>query len=327
MGISSQLASPGYVGPWSSEQRWIDWMPEWARAEFLVPLIPGSSWFRVDGAGITAGLVLIALLAYAGWKSKEIRRLWLAVAPLWMLLAVAFQSDSQPRHLLLLIAVVFISLALVADRVTWRWRPGRYVVAVSVLVPALILVSSQLASSLEYRSGEDGVSIAARPIMAQPGTIVLADRSSRSLAHACRYRVAHGLRCVAGRSFDGQPRGERVRTEWAAALGGRDYRIRLVRPGTPVHRAARRPTYGRCDGAAARRLPPGAGRLQVWALPPRGVRCLRLCRASARLARCPLPPFAGVTGRCPRAGAAVWVHAFAVDVREPLPPRRGEGSA
>ena len=140
-----------------------DWLPEWARAEFLVPLIPGSSWSAaagIDGAGITAGLVLVALLAYAGWKSKEIRRLWLVVVPLWILLVEwRFGSDAQPRHLLLLIAVVFISLALVADRVTWRWRPGRYVVAVSVLVPALILVSSQLASSLEYRSEEDGVSV------------------------------------------------------------------------------------------------------------------------------------------------------------------------
>ncbi len=157
VGISSQLASPGYVGPWPSEQRWIDWMPEWARADFLASLIPTNAWSAAAGigsAGIAAGLVLIALLAYASWKSKEIRRLWLAVAPLWMLLAVAFQSDSQPRHLLPLIAVVFVSLALVVDRLTRRWRPGRYVVAVSVLVPALILVSSQLASSFEYRSGE-----------------------------------------------------------------------------------------------------------------------------------------------------------------------------
>ena len=75
-------------------------MPEWARADFLVPLIPINPWSAVagiDSAGITAGLVLIALLAYAGWKSKEIRRLWLVVVPLWMLLAVAFQSDSHNR--------------------------------------------------------------------------------------------------------------------------------------------------------------------------------------------------------------------------------------
>ncbi len=187
VGIASQLAWPGYVGPWPSEQRWTDWMPEWARADFLVPLIPTNAWSAaagIDSAGITAGLVLVALLAYASWKSKEIRRLWLAVVPLWILLAMAFRTDAQPRHLLLLIAVVFISLALVADRVTWRWRPGRYVVAVSVLVPALILVTSQLASSLEHRSEETAYSsrLAGH---GERGTIVLATgRADPWLTHA-----------------------------------------------------------------------------------------------------------------------------------------------
>ena len=187
VGISLQLASPGYVGPWPSEQRWSDWMPEWARADFLASLIPTNVWSAgagIGSAGIAPGLVLIALLAYASWKSKEIRRLWLAVGPLWILLAVAFQSDSQPRHLLPLIAVVFISLALVADRVTWRWRPARYAVAVAVLVPALILVSSQLASSFEYRS-EEAAYLSGLARHGESGAIVLAaSRADPWLTHA-----------------------------------------------------------------------------------------------------------------------------------------------
>ena len=184
VGISSQLASLRHVGPWSSEQRWSDWMPEWLSADFLVPLAPPSGWFWVDGAAITAGLLLIILIAYVSWKSKELRTLWLAIVPLWILLAMAFRTDAQPRHLLPLIAVVFVSLALVADRLTERWRPGRYAVAVSVLVPALILVSSQLASSFEYRSGEAAY-LSGLAGHGERGTIVLAaSRADPWLTHA-----------------------------------------------------------------------------------------------------------------------------------------------
>ena len=188
MAISSQLASPSYVGPWSWEQRWTDWMPEWARADFLVPAHTGpTAWSAAAGigsAGITAGLVLIALLAYAGWKSKEIRRLWLVVVPLWMLLAIAFQSDSQPRHLLPLIAVVFISLALVVDRLTRRWRLGQSVVAVAAIVSALVMVSWQLASASVYRS-EEAAYLSRLGDHAQPGTMLLATgRADPWLAHA-----------------------------------------------------------------------------------------------------------------------------------------------
>ena len=184
VGISSQLASLRHAGPWSSEQRWSDWMPEWLSADFLVPLVPPSGWFWVDGAAITAGLLLIILIAYVSWKSKELRTLWLAIVPLWILLAMAFRTDAQPRHLLLLIAVVFVSLALVAERVTWRWRPGRYAVAVSVLVPTVILVSSQLASSFEHRS-EEAAYLSGLARHGESGAIVLATgRADPWLTHA-----------------------------------------------------------------------------------------------------------------------------------------------